>query len=288
MEHHSNIVPWQLVCEQTGATLKVCPIDDRGELRLDEFDRLLDAADEDRRDDPRVERARHDQPRRRARRARPRRRRRGARGRRAGRAAPASRRPGDRLPTSTRSPATRCAARRAPASSTGRRRCLEADAAVPGRRRHDRVGHLREDDLQRAAVQVRGRARRTLPASSASARRSSTSSGLDREAARAHEDRLLEYADGAGGGRARHAAARPSAREVERAVVRHGRRASPRHRHGPRHRRRRHPHRAALRAAGHGPLRRARDGAGVDRVLQHARRRRRAHRGLHKVREVFG
>jgi cysteine desulfurase/selenocysteine lyase len=41
MEHHSNIVPWQLVCEQTGATLKVVPIDDRGELRLDEFDRLL-------------------------------------------------------------------------------------------------------------------------------------------------------------------------------------------------------------------------------------------------------
>ena len=41
MEHHSNIVPWQLVCEQTGATLKVCPITDRGELDLDAFDRLL-------------------------------------------------------------------------------------------------------------------------------------------------------------------------------------------------------------------------------------------------------
>jgi cysteine desulfurase / selenocysteine lyase len=41
MEHHSNIVPWQLVCEQTGAILRVVPIDDRGELRLDEFDRLL-------------------------------------------------------------------------------------------------------------------------------------------------------------------------------------------------------------------------------------------------------
>ncbi len=32
MEHHSNIVPWQLVCEQTGATLKVAPMNDRGEL----------------------------------------------------------------------------------------------------------------------------------------------------------------------------------------------------------------------------------------------------------------
>jgi cysteine desulfurase/selenocysteine lyase len=41
MEHHSNIVPWQLVCGQTGASLRVVPIDDRGELRLDEFDRLL-------------------------------------------------------------------------------------------------------------------------------------------------------------------------------------------------------------------------------------------------------
>jgi cysteine desulfurase / selenocysteine lyase len=43
MEHHSNIVPWQLVCEATGATLKVAPIDDRGELIVDEFDRLLTA-----------------------------------------------------------------------------------------------------------------------------------------------------------------------------------------------------------------------------------------------------
>jgi cysteine desulfurase/selenocysteine lyase len=41
LEHHSNIVPWQLVCEQTGAKLRVVPIDDRGALRFDEFDRLL-------------------------------------------------------------------------------------------------------------------------------------------------------------------------------------------------------------------------------------------------------
>jgi cysteine desulfurase/selenocysteine lyase len=41
MEHHSNIVPWQLACEAAGASLKVAPIDDRGELMLDEFDRLL-------------------------------------------------------------------------------------------------------------------------------------------------------------------------------------------------------------------------------------------------------
>jgi cysteine desulfurase/selenocysteine lyase len=41
MEHHSNIVPWQLLCEQTGAVLKVVPLDDRGELRLDVYESLL-------------------------------------------------------------------------------------------------------------------------------------------------------------------------------------------------------------------------------------------------------
>jgi len=41
LEHHSNIVPWQLACEATGATLRVAPIDDAGELLLDEFERLL-------------------------------------------------------------------------------------------------------------------------------------------------------------------------------------------------------------------------------------------------------
>jgi cysteine desulfurase/selenocysteine lyase len=41
MEHHSNIVPWQLLCEQSGARLRIAPITDRGELRLDELDRLL-------------------------------------------------------------------------------------------------------------------------------------------------------------------------------------------------------------------------------------------------------
>ena len=41
MEHHSNIVPWQMLCEETGAVLRVAPIDDRGALRLDEFEKLL-------------------------------------------------------------------------------------------------------------------------------------------------------------------------------------------------------------------------------------------------------
>jgi cysteine desulfurase/selenocysteine lyase len=41
MEHHSNIVPWQLLCEQTGATLRAVPISDAGELDIDAFERLL-------------------------------------------------------------------------------------------------------------------------------------------------------------------------------------------------------------------------------------------------------
>jgi cysteine desulfurase/selenocysteine lyase len=41
MEHHSNIVPWQMLCEQTGARLVVAPIDDRGDLVLEELRRLL-------------------------------------------------------------------------------------------------------------------------------------------------------------------------------------------------------------------------------------------------------
>ncbi len=41
MEHHSNIVPWQLLCEQTHARLRVVPIDDNGELQMDEFEKLI-------------------------------------------------------------------------------------------------------------------------------------------------------------------------------------------------------------------------------------------------------
>jgi cysteine desulfurase / selenocysteine lyase len=41
MEHHSNIVPWQMLCERVGATLKVAPVDGRGELRLEALDALL-------------------------------------------------------------------------------------------------------------------------------------------------------------------------------------------------------------------------------------------------------
>jgi cysteine desulfurase/selenocysteine lyase len=41
MEHHSDIVPWQMLCEEKGAKLAVAPINDRGELILEEFEKLL-------------------------------------------------------------------------------------------------------------------------------------------------------------------------------------------------------------------------------------------------------
>ena len=44
LEHHANIVPWQLVCEQTGAELLVAPINERGELELDALYSLMGAS----------------------------------------------------------------------------------------------------------------------------------------------------------------------------------------------------------------------------------------------------
>ena len=41
LEHHSNIVPWQMLCEKTGATLRVIPMNENGELILSEYDKLL-------------------------------------------------------------------------------------------------------------------------------------------------------------------------------------------------------------------------------------------------------
>jgi len=41
LEHHSNIVPWQMLCEKTGATLKVIPMNEKGELIMSEYEKLL-------------------------------------------------------------------------------------------------------------------------------------------------------------------------------------------------------------------------------------------------------
>ena len=41
LEHHSNIVPWQMLCDAKGATLRMAPVDDRGDILLDEYEKLL-------------------------------------------------------------------------------------------------------------------------------------------------------------------------------------------------------------------------------------------------------
>jgi cysteine desulfurase/selenocysteine lyase len=41
LEHHANIVPWQQLCAATGAKLRVAPVDDRGDIRLDEYEKLI-------------------------------------------------------------------------------------------------------------------------------------------------------------------------------------------------------------------------------------------------------
>ena len=97
MEHHSNIVPWQMLCEQVGATLRVVPIDDRGALIMERFDELLGARTKIVAVRARLELARHAEPDRRNLASRPfswc-----GRRGRRcASRSPPADRRTGARL-----------------------------------------------------------------------------------------------------------------------------------------------------------------------------------------------
>ena len=62
MEHHSNIVPWQMLCQEKGAKLVVAPIDDRGELLVDELEKLIGPRTRTRRGDARVERARDGEP----------------------------------------------------------------------------------------------------------------------------------------------------------------------------------------------------------------------------------
>ena len=41
LEHHANIVPWQMLCAEKGAKLRVAPVDDSGQIRLDEYEKLL-------------------------------------------------------------------------------------------------------------------------------------------------------------------------------------------------------------------------------------------------------
>ena len=196
MEHHSNIVPWQIVCEQTGATLaRRSRSTDAGELDLDEF-----ATPARRRArsivaithvsnalgtiNPVAEHHRA-----------------GARARAPvlldgaqAVAAPARSTCRRSAATSTPSPATRSTARPASACCTASARAARGDAAVPGRRRHDPLGHASRRRPTRAAVQVRGRHAEHRRRRRTRRRRSTTSTRSASSASRAHEHELLEYA----------------------------------------------------------------------------------------------
>ena len=57
LEHHANIVPWQQLIAETGAVLRVIPVDDSGQILLDEYAKLLSEQDETRCGDAGVQRA---------------------------------------------------------------------------------------------------------------------------------------------------------------------------------------------------------------------------------------
>ena len=60
LEHHANIVPWQQLCAEKGARLRVAPVDDRGQVILEEYEKLLGPAHAHRLVHPGLQRARHD------------------------------------------------------------------------------------------------------------------------------------------------------------------------------------------------------------------------------------
>ena len=135
MEHHSNIVPWQLLCQEQGARLEYLSRRRRRQARPRRAGREARRRQRQAgRRHARLERARDDQPGRRDRAPRARGGREGARRRRPGRSADAGRRRARSAPTSTASPATRCSARTGSASC-GRgvscsRRCRRSSAAA--------------------------------------------------------------------------------------------------------------------------------------------------------------
>ena len=158
MEHHSNIVPWQLACEETGARLRYLSVSDGGELSLDELDSVLAGGKRQAgRRRARLQRARHDQP--------------GRGDRRRARAAGAvswstARRLCRRCRSTWRDRRRllrldRAQGARAPPRAAARpARAAPGDAAVPRRRPHDLARRARALDLERAALEVRGRHQR--------------------------------------------------------------------------------------------------------------------------------
>ena len=271
LEHHSNIVPWQLLAAQTGAAIRVVPIDRRGVVDFDAYLGLLGprtrvvalahvsnalgtvlpladfiAAARERGIATVVDGAQ---------------------------AVPhlRGRRPGARL-------RLLCVLRAQDVRPDRHRRALCArtracrHATLAGRRRHDPVRVLRRLDLEPPAVPLRGR--------HAEHRRRGRARRRDR-LPRPHRRRPDRRAR-TGPARLRHAAARRrrrthagrhGAREIEPRVFRGRGHPSARPRHRARFARRRRAHGPSLRDAGDGVLRPAGDDARLVRALQHARRR---------------
>ncbi len=289
MEHHSNIVPWQLVCEQTGATLRAVPITDAGELDLDGVRPAAHRPHPAGRRGPPLQRAGHDQP--------------GARMLSRWRMSAASwcwwtarsRRPTCRWTsrrwTATSSPSrgTSCSARPASACSTAARRC--STAMPPWQGGGDMIETVTLERTTWAPPPARFEA--GTPPIAAGDR--ALAAAIDYvEASGAAGDRRL----GGGAAGLRHRAGRrasPGVRlvgtargEGERALVRGRGRAPARRRHGAGRRGRRDPRRPPLRAAAHAAVRGPGDGARLVRLLQHARTRStRWCAGCERVRKVF-
>ena len=168
MEHHSNIVPWQLLCERTGATLRWFGLTDARPARRVQSGRAGQRAHQ-----AGLVRAHLQHPgtvnaTARDHRAGPRGRRAADARRLAGGAAPAGRRGRTSTPTSSRSPGTRCCGPTGIGVLWGRRELLDGDAAVPRRRLDDRDG---DDGAAR-------RSRRRRPGSRPARRRSREAVGL--------------------------------------------------------------------------------------------------------------
>ena len=289
MEHHSNIVPWQMLCEEKGARLRVAPIDDAGELRLDEYERLLGArtrlvavahvsnalgtVDPGEADDRR------------------------GRTRRGVPVLVDGAQAVPHLPVDVQAldcdfyafsgPQGLRADRHRRALRQGR--AARGDAALPGRRRHDPARSPSRRRPTTSSPTSSRRARRTSRARSASAPRSTTWTALGLERIAAHEHELLAYGT-------ERLARIPGLRLIGTAREKAGVLsfvldgvAPARRRHDPGPRGHRRPRRPPLRAAGDAALRRAGHRAGLARLLQHARGDRRARaRRSRKVREIFG